>query len=206
LGDLKLKNPNHALMGLAESAGSPAERTEFLKLYREYSKAGPKADYPFTMSAFAGNISSAGFEQGSRWMEESDLSKDEMKNLAGNIICNATNSEKGLWIEWMGKNFSGKDREQEIYNAMQSWTETDSRAAGEWLVKAPDNTAKTIAVATYARTVAPHDPKVAAQWAITLPPGEIRKSTLSNVYKKWLKDEAANTAERDAFMAANPAK
>ncbi len=209
LGELKLENPNDAISGLARAVRSPAERTEFLKLYREYLKTAPKAEMERSIGAMyylADGIGKDGFEEGSRWMTENDLSEEERNSLASSIGNNAKSSEKGLWIDWMGENLSGKDRDRQIESVMQNWTQNDFRAAGEWLAEAPDSTAKTASVAAYAQTVAPHDPKVAAQWAITLPVGEKRKETLHSVYESWLKDEAANKAERDAFMAENPAE
>lgn len=209
LKELKLEDPDNALHSIASAVGSSAERTEFLKLYREYVKAVPKNEVGsslHTMHYLSQGIAKDGFEAGSRWISESELTADEIKALLPNIAYNTKSAEKGLWIEWMDENLTGKDRDHQIESVMQSWTENDFRAAGEWLAKAPDSNAKKASVSAYARTVAPHDPKVAAEWALTLPPGERRKETLNSVYEIWREDKDANPAERDAFIAENPAQ
>lgn len=209
LRELKLEDPNEAIGALAGMVKSPAERTEFLKLYRNYLKTAPKVGIERSigpMYHFADGIVKEGFEEGSRWIAENDLTADEKSALAQHIGYNSKTEEKGQWIEWMGENLSAKDRDRQIESVMQSWTRNDFRAAGEWLAAAPESAAKKASVAAYARTVAPHDPMVAAQWALTLPPGEKRKNVLSSVYEIWRDDESANHAERDAFIAENPAE
>lgn len=48
--------------------------------------------------------------------------------------------------------------------------------------------------------------QTAAQWAVTLPPGETRKETLDAVYKSWPQDDPASKAAREAFMENHPAE
>ncbi len=207
LDELKLENPSDAIGGLASAVKSPEERTEFLNLYREYLKNAPKTTDQFSMGAMhflADGIGKDGFEAGSRWIAENNLTQDEMQTLVGSIGYNSKSSEKGLWIEWMGEKLSGEDRDHQIASIVENWTKSDFRSAGEWLAEAPEGPGKIASVAAYARTVAPHDQRVAAQWALTLPQGEKRKETLNFVYENWLQDEAANKEERDAFIADNP--
>ncbi len=209
IGKLELENPNDAINELASSIKSPAERTEFLKLYREYLKHAPDEEmnnYNIAMECLARGSIEDGFAEGSRWLEENELSQDQKINFCNDIRIYAKSSEKGSWIEWMGENIPAKDRGYHIEDVMSEWTSEDSLAAGEWLAQAPDSDAKKASVATYAVTVAPHDPKVAAEWALTLPPGQLRKETLNSVYERWLKNKAANQAERDAFMSDHPAE
>jgi ferric-dicitrate binding protein FerR (iron transport regulator) len=40
-------------------------------------------------------------------------------------------------------------------------------------------------VQAYATAVAEYEPKVAAQWAMTLPEGPAREATLQAVYQNW---------------------
>lgn len=209
LGELELEDPDEAISALAGAVGSHEERTEFLKLFRAHRKADPNASGPISadvMHVLAEGIVKGGFEEGSRWVAENDLSKEEIGTMARRIESYAKSSEKGQWIVWIGENLSGEDRDRQIEAMMRSWTRNDYRAAGEWLAAAPEGPAKKASVSSYAKTVAPHDPQTAAQWALTLPPGESRKETLTAVYESWPQDDPASKAERDAFMATHPAE
>ena len=73
-------------------------------------------------------------------------------------------------------------------------THQDYLAAGKWLTAAPAGEAKNAAVSTYAETVAEYEPQTAVQWALTLPIGEARKSTLQSIYQNWPKKDAAAAA------------
>ena len=209
LGELQLEDPRDAIGGLANAVGSPAERTEFLRLYRGYLKTAPETDRGISSSAMhslAQGIVNDGFEKGSRWVAENDLSEDEIGIIASGIGHHSKSGEKGRWIEWMGENLSEKNRDRQIESTMRSWTQNDYRAAGEWLAEAPASPAKSASVVGYAKAVAPHDPQVAAQWALTLPPGATRTETLEAVYESWPQDDPAGKAARAAFMAEHPAE
>ncbi len=209
LGELKLENSGHAINSLAGAVGSPAERTEFLMLYREYLKTASKADRNRShdaMHRLAAGIVKDGFDEGSRWIRDNELTEEEIESLAGNIGLSSNGGEKGQWIEWMGENLPDGHREPHIESVVRNWTQNDYRAAGEWLAEAPPSPAKTASIAAYAETVAPHDPQTAAQWALTLPPGETRKQTLESVYESWPQDDPTSKAAREAFMAEHPAE
>ena len=65
------------------------------------------------------------------------------------------------------------------------WTQQDYLAAGKWLKATPTGPAKDAAVSTYATTVAEYEPQTAVQWAMTLPAGEARHTTLQGIYENW---------------------
>lgn len=207
LGELKLKDSGDAIRSLARAVRTPGERTEFLTLYRDYVKTAPNVDQNNLVDAIyllADGIVEDGFEEGSRWIKDNDLTEEEIESLAGNIGSSSKGGEKGQWIEWMGENLPDGDRERQIESTMRNWTQNDYRAAGEWLAEAPEGPAKDASVSAYAKTVAPHDPQIAAQWALTLPLGEKRKETLKAVYKGWPQDDEASKAAREAFMEQHP--
>lgn len=209
LGELKLENPRDAINGLAGAVGSPEERTEFLTHYREYLKTVPNEDGERSFGAMyliANGIVKDGFEKGSSWIAKNNLSENEIKALASSIGFSSKSSEKGQWIDWMGENLTGSDRDRRIGSMMENWTQNDYRAAGEWLAEAPAGPTKTASVVGYAKTVAPHDPKAAVEWALTLPPGAKRKETLKAIYESWPQDDPASKAARDAFMKEHPAE
>jgi hypothetical protein len=199
---LEFEHPESALRELAGAVESPAERTEFLNLFRKYLEASPQADGDQTMSQLTHlgkGIAKDGFEQGSRWIAENKLSEKEIAAFAGSVAWQAESAEKGKWIEWMGKTLPGEERDNSIGSIMVNWTNNDYRAAGEWLAAAPDGPAKAASVSAYAETVAPHDPQAAAQWALTLPPGEKRQDTLEVIHRNWPADTEEGKAQRSAF-------
>jgi hypothetical protein len=77
---------------------------------------------------------------------------------------------------------------------IQRWTTEDYQAAGKWLATTPESPAKNTAVSSYAQTIANYEPQTAAQWALTLPPGENRDNTLKRIYSYWPKDDPGGAA------------
>jgi hypothetical protein len=82
---------------------------------------------------------------------------------------------------------------------MRNWTNSDYRAAGEWLAAAPTGETKNASVKTYAETVARYDPQTAAQWALTLPEGKAKTETIRNIHNNWPKDTPEQEAARAAY-------
>jgi hypothetical protein len=74
---------------------------------------------------------------------------------------------------------------------MRNWTRNDYQSAGQWLTTAPDGLVKNAAIRSYAETVSPYDPETAAQWALTLPPGNERERTLRRIHQNWPADDSA---------------
>lgn len=68
---------------------------------------------------------------------------------------------------------------------------------GEWLAATFDGPVRTTSIQACARTISQHQPQTAAQWAMTLPPGQDRDKTLKRTYNNWRKDapEAAAFAQ-----------
>ena len=90
-----------------------------------------------------------------------------------------------------------------VDNLIGQWTQQDYLAAGRWLTAAPEGPAKQAAVSTYAGTVAEYEPKVAVQWADTLPEGEQRRRTYETILENWPK---IDSAAAEAFAAKHGLK
>jgi hypothetical protein len=101
----------------------------------------------------------------------------------------------------MGEKLPAGERDNNIGAVMQLWTNSNYRAAGEWLAAAPDGPARAPAVSAYASTVARYEPQTAVDWALTIPAGEKRRETLLAIHEKWPADTEENRAQRAAFAA-----
>ena len=201
--ELGIKDASNALNEIADTAEDMKARKEFLGLLREFSEKNSATEAGSSgsgaLSYLAPGIAKDGFAAGSRWIEENKLSPAERAILARNIAMNAKGPEKGQWIEWMGEGLSGNERETRIEASVQQWTQSDHRAAGEWLAALPEGPAKAPAVAAFAKTVAKYDPQIAAQWALSMPPGEKRAETIKEIHRQWPLDDSSSEAARAAF-------
>jgi len=84
---------------------------------------------------------------------------------------------------------------------VSGWTQSDFQATGAWLNTTPTGPLKNSAIRSYAETVSRYEPEAAAQWALTLPPGEDRDQTLNRIYKNWPKKDDASKAAAEAFKS-----
>lgn len=69
----------------------------------------------------------------------------------------------------------------QILALVTSWARANHREAGTFIATMPDGEAKNSAVQAFATTVAKIDPDAAEQWALTLPPGPRRDTTLQQI-------------------------
>lgn len=102
--------------------------------------------------------------------------------------------------------FPADQIERSVSTLIGTWTRKDYQAAGQWLAATPDGPTKTIAIRSYAVTVAGTEPETAAQWAMTLPPGKDRDSTLKQIYENWPKSDPAAAAAAEAFAKLHDIK
>lgn len=198
--ELGIVDKGTALRGIALKLSEPGERTELLRLMRDSSGFFVEHEIHEALANMAPGVAGEGFGKGVAWIEQNKLSAGELNFMIQHIATRAGNADKGRWIEWMGSNLPADSRDGQIEFSIRDWTASDHRAAGEWLAALPDGPAKPASVAVFAKTVALHDPKIAAQWALTLPPGGKRNDTLKAVYEKWPQDDPA----RASFMAEHP--
>ena len=131
---------------------------------------------------------------GSKWIENAALSPEELADFCESAYC-IKSEESGKWIEWIGSKLPVEKSKGSISMMVLNWMEKDYQAVGKWLAATPAGPSKNISIRCYAETVAKYEPASAAQWAMTLPPGEDRDETLNNIYQSWPKnDDAAKQA------------
>ena len=184
------------------SATTPAQRTATFAAFRDYMTTltdGSEKDLVMGNVAFclANRAAEEGFEAGSKWIENAGFTEKQLSHIVmNNFAQTATNEDSGKWIEWIGKNMKDQKSSSGIDNNLTTWTKNDYLAAGKWLAATPNGPTKNTSIRIYAETISEYHPEVAVQWAMTLPPGDYRESTLFLIYQKW---PATDPAGKVAF-------
>lgn len=196
IGELGLEDPSSVVTRIAAAARTPEQRTATLAALREHlaNLKDEKARKDLSRSAiygFAQNISKEGFDSSSQWITSARFTPAELESLAGGLYSSIKNGENGRWIEWIGENLPPQKAADKIDFMVYDWTVNDFQAAGNWINSVPDGPTKNTAIRSYAETVSSYEPETAAQWALTLPPGKDRDSTLNKIYQNWPKDDPA---------------
>ena len=193
IGELGLKPLSFAVNSVVNAATTPEQRTATLAALREHlanlkDEKARKDLSDSTMREFAPNISKDGFEAGSQWITAAGFTPAKLESFAGGLNDYGGN---GRWIEWIGDNLPPHKAADKIESMVRGWTQSDFQAAGNWINSVPDGPTKNTAIRSYAETVSKYEPETAAQWALTLPPGKDRDSTLNKIYQNWPKDDPA---------------
>ena len=197
--ELKMEKPSNAISGIAQGIRTSGERSEFLNLLRSFKKASPDEQEGMGMYQIANGVVGEGFEEGSKWMSEQNLSEKEIVDLSSGLARSAKGAEKGQWISWIGENLTGEKRDGQVSSAMQSWTQSDYSAAGKWLAAEPEGPTKIASVKGYVEAVAKYDPQTATQWALTLPEGNTRTESLRDIHRQWPTETSDQKAAKAAF-------
>ena len=182
---------------IANGATNPAERTAVLSALRDHLKTVTNPEtrerlLSSTMGTMCQQAISDGFDAAASWLDSASFNAEETEAFANGLNFWERRDDTGKWIEWLGGELPQDKLEQKVGHLMRDWTNNDYEAAGQWLQDADEGPSKQAAVASYAKTVAPYEPDVAAQWAVTLPAGEQRDALVKTVYEEWkMKDEAA---------------
>ncbi len=200
IGDMKLEDPSTAIESLVESGKTPEQRTAILSALRDHLTTLPDSAQrdeilQESLESMGRNLSNEGFDTVKSWIADSKLSQQESARFAAGLSYFNTKQDTGRWIEWMSENLLESDARESADNLIGQWTQQDYLAAGRWLTAAPEGPGKSASVATYAETVAEYEPQVAVQWALTLPEGTERKTTLEAIYQNWPKSDAKAAAE-----------
>ena len=194
--DLDVKEDSQVAQSLARSARTPEERSALLQTLRSETK-GELSER--TLNSLGGTLTSEGFESSQAWLSSAKLSEKETEAIAQGISSWQAGADTGKWLEWMNGKVSEHTLTRKTDELVRQWTQNDYRAAGEWIGTLADGTAKTAAIKTYAKTVAPYEPEAAQQWANSLPAGKERDEVLQAVGKQG-KIEAPDEEELE-FVA-----
>lgn len=171
--ELKLPGDDSLLPIMARAAGTPEKQKELLAVIRKQAAgmADGKEAAEFAqkgVSCLFSQVSQSGYEKTMDWLDSANLSEQETNGIAVDIHYNRTKEDTGKWLDWIGGRDDSRTMLDVTRNLVRDWTRNDYKAAGEWLAAAPAGSNKEAAVISYAETVAPYDPEVAAQWAGTL--------------------------------------
>ncbi|MEO5917167.1 MAG: hypothetical protein ABIS50_23255 [Luteolibacter sp.] len=200
IGEMKLEDSSAAIDALVESGKTPEQRTAILAALRDHLATLPDSEQgdeilKDSLESMGRNLSNENFDTVKEWIAKSKLTPEESARFAAGLSYFNTKQDTGRWIDWMAQNLPESDVRECADNLIGQWTQQDYLAAGRWLTGAPEGPAKNASVATYAETVAEYEPQVAVQWALTLPEGSERKSTLESIYQNWPKKDAKAAAE-----------
>jgi len=191
LGELDVDDPMTAIHAIVMTGHeSPERRSAVLAALREHlagvtdeserEEIGSKA-----LEIFARTADKEGFDSLTGWISESKFTPQEKEQFASGLTYFTTKQDTGRWVEWMAGNLPAGSLPDPVREIVGEWTQQDYVAAGKWLTTAAEGPAKTAAVEAYAEAVAEYEPQIAVQWAMTLPPGPGRDSTLRTVYENW---------------------
>jgi hypothetical protein len=198
---LPLDFPNDVIGEAIRSVQSPSDRDLTLAAFRKFLASTPDPEQrsifqQIGFRSFLTNASRDGFEAASQWIETAGFSSGEIETMVKFGFSDGVESDDmGKWISWLNDKLPPEKSSTPIGDTVSTWTRNDFKAVDQWLTLVPEGSLKNIAVRSYAETLAPHEPETAAQWAITLPPGEARDQTLREIHQSWLKaDPAAASA------------
>ena len=195
INGLEIEDANHSISGIIGSATTAEKRTATLTAFRGYLST-IKDETLREQTAGIGIMRLGhgacleGFDTASRWLASADLTQKELATFAIGLPQFIEAEESGQWIEWAGKILPTGNSEMSVRNLVSNWTTKDFQAAGKWLTTTPAGPTKNVSIRSYAETVSKYEPETAAQWALTLPPGEDREQTLEKIYQNWPDKEA----------------
>lgn len=200
IAEMDIQDSASAIGSLVDSAMTAEGRTAILSVLRDHvttltDTAERESILKDSLESMGRNLPDESFDKVKDWIVNSKLSQTEAGQFATGLSYFNTKEQTGQWIDWMGANLKESDARECADNLIGQWTQQDYLAAGQWLTAAPAGPAKEASVATYAETVAEYEPQVAVQWALTLPEGDLRRSTLESIYQNWPKTDAAAAAE-----------
>jgi len=203
MGELGLEENSGAIDAIVSIATNPEQRAAILSACRDHlitmqNEGEREAFREEALAGLARSISGESFDSLTQWMTLQKLSPAEVDQFVAGFSYDTTGSETGRWIDWMAQSLPADKLDTRVGDLIGNWTQQDYLAAGKWLAAAADGPAKQAAVKSYAETVAEYEPQTAVQWALTLPAGEGRSSTLESIYQNWPSADAAGAA---AFAA-----
>lgn len=199
---LGIQDIGKATGAIAASARTLDQASESLAAFRNHLSTFGNAEeqdalrFGVNMSLIT-NSFSHGFDEAVDWIGHAGFSQKELADYIFRVRRNVRQDEASRWLGWIDENITDRSIVSKVIpDLLSDWTQTDYRAAAEWLEHQPDSDIKNSAVQSHALTLARHQPEAAARWAATMPEGEARTSTLKMVFDRWRTTDAAAA---DAF-------
>jgi hypothetical protein len=208
IGEFEIGHPSNSTQTVIGVADTPEKRLKALQALRVYlptiKDRGERNDAgDYAIAVLGRLLAKDGVEAGIKWAESAGLTASEISSLGSDIGDEVRPGDESQWIEWFDRKLEDKYCGRPIRHVMGYWARRNHKAAAAWLNNAPEGAAKNAAIARFADEVTGIEPESAAQWAETLPPGELRTSTLTDVYCSWPKNTEASRAAAQAFALKN---
>ncbi len=200
IGELDFEHPASAVQAILVSGHeNPEQRNAVLLALREYlgnipDEAEREELRDKAFEIFARTSDQEGFDSLTQWISDAAFTPEEKQHFASGLTYFTTHEDTGKWVEWLSANLPAETMSDPVRELVGEWTQQDYLSAGKWLSATPDGPAKTAAVEAYAEAVAAYEPQVAVQWAMTLPAGPGRDSTLRSIYQNWPANDPAGAA------------
>ncbi len=199
---LGIQDIEKATGAIASSARTLDQASESLIAFRDHLPTFGSAEeqealrFGVNMSLIT-NSFNHGFDEAVDWIGKAGFSQKELADYVFRVRRNVRRDEASRWLGWIDENITDRSIvSQVIPDLVSDWTQTDYKAAAEWLEHQPDSDLKTSAVQRHVLTLARYQPAEAARWAARMPEGEARTSTMKMVFDRWRTTDAAAA---DAF-------
>jgi hypothetical protein len=195
VADLQISSTSSAVPKIVESARTPEAQHAIFSALRELASI-PTADryQSYAFGSLARQMAEQDYETTHAWLSTVNPTPEEAAILAHGLRAETTQTDSGKWIEWMGDHVPPAQLKDRAQRLMNDWTRLDYRAAGDWLTTTPESAVKRLAIASYAKTVAPYEPAIAGQWAETLPAGSDRADLMFSIFQNWHQIDPAGAA------------
>jgi hypothetical protein len=205
LGDMEHGDPRPFVSEIFTAAATSEERTAAYAAFKDFvfTIADPvlKREIEFKAGdTLRQEIMGDGFDAASSWIDSAELSQAELEGFVDRMDLAPASHDSGKWVDWLANKLPPEKAEKPIKSIVSEWTEADYIAAGVWLADSPDSPSKTPSIIAYAETIAPYEPEVAADWAMTLTNEADRRSALWKIYQNW---PAADSEGAAAFAATH---
>ncbi|WAC20573.1 hypothetical protein OVA24_04170 [Luteolibacter sp. SL250] len=194
---LGIQDIGKATGAIASSARTLDQASESLAAFRDHLPTFGNAEeqdslrFGVNMSLIT-NSFNHGFDEAVDWIGTAGFSQKELADYIFRVQRNVRQDEASRWLGWIDENITDRSIVSKVIpDLVSDWTQTDYKAAAEWLERQPDSDFKTSAVQSHALTLAHHQPEAAARWAATMPEGEARASTMKMVFDRWRTTDAA---------------
>ncbi len=205
IGKLGIVETSRAFSHIIGVSKTPEQRTNTLAALRKHlatleDDEAKKKLSEQALSNFASHSTRESFEATSQWVATANLTPEELNSFAGGLQSYSMGEKNGPWIEWIGKNLPPGKASNHIRNMVSNWTQNDYQAAGKWLTALPTGPTKNVAISAYAEQISRYEPENAAQWALTIPAGKDRDTTLESIYHQLPKgDQVAKEAFKQKY-------
>lgn len=164
------------------------------------SEGGNSGRQYIGMMAVGDKSNPRSFERATEWIDQADLTDEELMSVANMIKQVGNTPEKKRWLQWFQESDLSDDDKRDARGAvLQAWANQDIQAAGEWALEQPEGKLRDEAAGFYADALFYEFRDDAVIWLQSLPQGEMRRSISERFYDEWPAHFAEDRVAADAF-------